>query len=193
MIIGITGSFGTGKSTVARMFRDLGALVLDADKIAHKLIRPGTPSYSLIVSCFGKGVICEDRRISRPKLGKMVFGNKKLLKKLNDILHPVVIKEIKARAGSARSRPIVIDAPLLIEAQLTGLVDTLIVVKTSRNTQISRSGMGSSEALKRIKAQLPLSEKIKMADFVIDNEGSLLQTKRQVKDIWKQICRIANS
>jgi dephospho-CoA kinase len=197
MIIGITGSFATGKSTVARFFKELGAEVIDADIIAHKAIRSGTAAHELIVSCFGKNILTKKRKIDRKKLGKIVFDNQKLLKKLSNIVHPRVIKEMKGRLNEAQSRVIVIDAPLLIETGFSALVDFLVVARVSRQTQIKRamrkSGLSREDVLKRIKSQISLSRKIKMADFIIDNNGPKSQTKKQVKDIWRQAQTVADT
>jgi len=193
IILGLTGSFGSGKSSVARIFKSLGADIIDADKLAHGCITPGSPAYEKIISTFGKGILKKNRVIDRKKLARIVFGNVNLLIKLNDIIHPQVIRIIKSKIKSLQSKVIVLDAPLLLEAGLDKIVDKLIVVKINRAEQIKRirkrDHLTSEDILKRIKCQIPLSQKLRLADFVIDNSGAIEQTKTQVKKIrrllWK--------
>ncbi len=195
IVIGLTGSFGTGKSTVAGMFREFGAKVLDADSIAHKLLCPGTNSWRKIVHWFGTAILNRNQSINRDKLAKIVFRKRQDLRKLERIIHPLVIREIASRLrkieNSRKDEIVVIDAPLLIEAGLAKKVDTLIVVKLNRTEQIARSlkqkGISRAQILKRIRSQLPLSKKIAIADYVIDNNGRKNDTRRQVKKIWEEI------
>ena len=195
IVIGLTGSFGTGKSTVARMFKELGARVLDADTIAHNLIRPGRDSWRKIVRWFGPDILNRNQTINRDKLAKIVFRKRQDLRKLEEIIHPLVVREIAGRLGkienSRKDEIVVIDAPLLIEVGLAKKVDTLIVVKLNRIEQIARSlkqkGISRAQILKRIRSQLPLSKKIAIADYVIDNNGRKNDTRRQVKKIWEEI------
>jgi dephospho-CoA kinase len=193
-VFGITGSFGSGKSTVSGIFSSLGARVIDADKIVHEIIKQDRSVYREIVSLFGEAVVDKKtKQISRKALGKIVFNNKRLLRKLCDIIHPRVIREIKGKITKnkkSKNSVIIIDAPLLIEAGLISLVDKLIVVKTKREFQIERihrrTGLSESEILRRINSQASLKEKIKHADYVINNSFSLDTTKRQVRDIWNK-------
>lgn len=195
IVIGLTGSFGTGKSTVARMFNQLGARVLDADTIAHNLIRPGRDSWRKIVRWFGPDILNRNQTINRDKLAKIVFRKRQDLRKLEEIIHPLVVREIAGRLGkienSRKDEIVVIDAPLLIEVGLAKKVDTLIVVKLNRTGQIARSlkqkGLSRAQILKRIRSQLPLSKKIAIADYVIDNNGKKNDTRRQVKKIWEEM------
>jgi dephospho-CoA kinase len=192
-VIGITGNFGTGKSYVASLFRALGARVIDADRIAHEVIRRGRGEYAKAVAVFGREILDKKRNIDRKKLAGAVFSDKEKLKALNSIIHPAVIEYIRKRirrSGGER-RMIVIDAPLLIEAGLAGMVDSLIVVKCPRREQIKRCmrkfKMKKGEVFKRIKNQMKMSEKIKLADFVIDNGGTKAGTKRQVLGIERKL------
>jgi len=193
LILGITGTFGSGKTTVARIFKSLGARIIDADRISHQLTRPQTKIYKKIVSIFGRDILKEDKTINRKRLAYIVFENENLLKRLNRILHPEIIRVIKQRISAYKSKIIVLDAPLLIEAGLKGLVDKLIVVKITRKKQIERIqkkfALTKAEILKRIKSQIPLSLKVRLADFVIDNSKTKRETKRQVEKIrrllWK--------
>ena len=195
IIIGITGGIGTGKSTVAKAFRRFGARVLDADTMAHDALRKNTTSYKEIVKTFGRCILNGDGRINRVKLGDLAFRNKKVLKRLCDIVHPIVVMGIKKSVNmilkSGGAPAVVIDAPLLIEAGLHKVVDYLIVVKASRKTQIKRAMKKTSlpfnEIMKRIRSQMLLSKKVRMADYVIDNEGSKSDTERTIKKIWEGI------
>jgi dephospho-CoA kinase len=193
IILGITGSFGSGKSTVAAILGSFGAKVIDADKIAHSIIRPGTKTYKKIVNAFGRDILKGNKAISRERLAKIVFSSKRLLRRLNGIVHPEVIRVIRQRIKSSSASTIVLDAPLLIEAGLAKIADKLIVVTITRKKQIERisgkTGLRKQDILKRIKAQIPLRNKIRLADFVIDNTGTINKTKKQAEQIrrllWK--------
>lgn len=192
MIIGITGSLGTGKTTVAKMFAAKGATVLDADRLSHMALRKGTPTYKQIISHFGRAVLGKDKSVNKRSLARIVFRNKRKLKRLTGIVHPFVIGKIKdSIKRKAPEEVIIIDAPLLIEADLTGIIDKLIVVKTGRTTQLLRcmkkKKLKREEAVSRIKNQMPLSKKIRMADYVINNGGTLQETRKQVDKIWRKI------
>lgn len=191
-VIGLTGSFGTGKSYVASIFKRLGAKVIDADMLARKALKANSPSYKKVVLAFGEGILGGGRRINRPRLAEIVFGDKNKITWLNNAVHPHVIKDIKASLARARGKGVVvIDAPLLIEANLLGLVDKLVVVKSSEKVQVKRCikklGLQKADVIKRIRSQIPLAKKIGMADYVVDNEGTKIETKRQVLRIWKEI------
>ncbi|HTY45357.1 MAG TPA: dephospho-CoA kinase [Patescibacteria group bacterium] len=193
LVIGITGSFGSGKTTVAGVFRAAGARVIDADRIAHGLLRPGTPTYARVLRVFGARLLQKDRQIDRGALAGIVFGNKALLRRLNGIIHPEVIRRIRKEIKESRRREIVLDVPLLIEAGAASLVDAVVVVCASRKLQVARltkkTGLSRADILRRIRAQMPLANKVRMADFVIDNNGSINQTKKQVyairRKLWK--------
>jgi len=194
MIVGVTGSFGTGKTYVASLLRARGATVLDADRIAHGVIRKGSAEYRKILRAFGRRVIDKKGEIGRTKLGKVVFGNRRSLRTLNAIVHPAVIAIIRSRARRLpKGKVLVIDAPLLIEAGLAGMVDVLVVVTASRRRQIERckrrSHIGEGAVTKRIRAQIPLATKMKKADFIIDNDGSRTATRQQVKEMWGLLWR----
>lgn len=193
IVLGITGSYGTGKTTVAKIFRSFGAKVIDADKIAHSLIKPATTAYNKIIAIFGSRILKKDKRIDRAKLSKIVFNNPKLLERLNKIVHPAVIRIIKNELSRASRKVVVLDVPLFFEAGLGGLVDKIIVVKLSRQKQLKRllkkTSLSRQDILKRINAQMPLSDKIRVADFIIDNSGTIEKTRRQVEKVrrilWK--------
>ncbi|MDP2941768.1 MAG: dephospho-CoA kinase [Candidatus Omnitrophota bacterium] len=191
VILGLTGSFGSGKSTVAAMLKALGAEVIDADMLAHRCLRPGTPSYRRIVKIFGTRILNPNQTVNRKKLAAIVFSSQGLLSKLNSIIHPGVISSIKEKIRRAKAKILVLDVPLLIEAGLTPLIDKLIVVDLNQGAQVQRLRkkfkLKKSEILKRIAFQAPMREKIRLADFIIDNNGTIAQTKRQVKNIWEEI------
>lgn len=170
MIIGLTGSLASGKTTVSGFLRDLGAYVIDADKIARGLIK----------------------KPLRKKLAGFVFDDNKALNKLCRAAHPIVKERITAIIRKVnKKRPIIIDAPLLIESRLHRKCDCVIVVKCPYKKQLERAvkrlSIPLSQAKKRIAAQMPQAEKIRMADFVVDNGGSLRDTRRQVISIWRRL------
>lgn len=197
LVVGITGSMGTGKTTVADIFARLGAVVIDADEISHRLIRKGSSAWRRIKSYFGEEILERDNSINRKALAKIVFTNKNALSALCGIIHPLVYKEIEDRIKKIRERKprsvIIIDAPVLIESGGRGRVDRVIVVKAAKRIQVERArretGLTCAEISRRIKAQMPLSQKVGFADFVIDNSGSLASTERQAKQIWKNLVR----
>ena len=191
VVIGLTGSLGSGKSTVAGMFAALGAEVLDADAIARQQTRPGTVCFRRIVKAFGKGIL-KAGRIDRKKVAQQVFRDPKQLRELERIVHPEVRKEISAQIKRLkRKKIVVIDVPLLFEAKMDRDVDISVVVNASRTHQIARAAklldISKAEARRRIKAQMPLRQKIRLADMIIDNDGTIQQTKEQVKQIWEKL------
>lgn len=191
MIIGLTGSFGSGKTTVARMFAKLGAYVVDADKIYHSLIRPGKSCYKKIVRRFGEDTLDGFGSIDRKKLSQIVFKDKSKLKLLNNITHPEIVKEIKGIVRSKKGRIVIIDAPLLIESGFYKEVDKIILVANKKEKQAERikkeRGLSAKDTLERIKAQAPFKKKLVFADFIIDNSGSKTKTLTQVKETWKKL------
>ncbi|MFA5145452.1 MAG: dephospho-CoA kinase [Candidatus Omnitrophota bacterium] len=194
IILGLTGSFGSGKTTVAGMFRSLGAYIIDADSLAHGCLKPGGPGYKKIINAFGKGILCGNKTIDRKQLARVVFNNRPLLLKLNGIIHPQVIRAIGNKIRSLKAGVIVLDAPLLFEAGLNKAVDKIIVVKTNRKEQVKRiysKGLFTkADILKRIKSQIPLARKSRLADFIIDNNGTIQETRKQAADIWKSLAAV---
>lgn len=195
LIIGLTGGLGTGKTTVARIFRRFGAHVLDADEIAHRLIEPGKTAWKKIKRRFGAGVFNSDETVNRRALAAKVFSDKRLLKELCGIIHPLVYKEIESEITKLKKRDpaaiVILDAPLLLETCGKRRVDKLIVVAARHDLQIKRAqskfGITREQVLQRIKAQMPLGKKVMAADYVIDNSGGLFSTKRQAMQIWKKL------
>ena len=193
IILGVTGTFGSGKTTVSKIFKKYHAEIIDADKLAHACLKAGGTSYRKIVSLFGAGILRKDKSINRKRLAAVVFNNKSLLKKINSVIHPRVINQINKRIKKSKSSIIVLDAPLLIESGLHKVVDKIIVVTITRKEQINRmtrkGSLKRSDISKRVKAQIPLGLKKPMADFIIDNSGTVVNTKRQVgairRKLWK--------
>jgi dephospho-CoA kinase len=191
IIVGLTGSVGTGKSTVANFFRELGTPIIDWDELARKITRPHSKAWKEIVECFGKGILNEDLTINRQKLAGIVFSDKDKLAKLNQIIHPKVFEEDERIANEIKRHDpdalVIKDIPLLFELTHPISVDKIIVVSASTQTQLRRleeKGMSRKDARNRIKSQHPLEEKIKSADFVISNDGTPEETKRQVEEIY---------
>jgi dephospho-CoA kinase len=190
IIVGLTGSVGTGKSTVANFFEELGAYVIDWDELARDVVQPHSKAWKEIVEYFGKDILNEDLTINRQKLAEIVFSDKKKLEKLNQIVHPEVFKEDERIADEIKNLDpdalIVKDIPLLFELTRPIFVDRIVVVTASEQTQLRRlveKGMSREDAQNRIKSQFPLKEKTKSADFVINNDGSLEETRKQVGEI----------
>jgi len=191
-IIGLTGGFGSGKSFVASLLKRLGAKVVDADKLGHKALKKGSTTYKRVVAAFGKKILAPDHSIDRKALAGIVFANGKNLSKLNRIVHPGIIRDISKRIrGAAKSEVLVVDAPLICETNITGLMNALIVVKASKKNQIERCsrkfGMEEKDVRKRMACQMPLNRKIRMADYTVDNNGTKEDTKKQVRKIWKEL------
>jgi dephospho-CoA kinase len=193
-IIGLTGSLKTGKSTAAKFFKDCGAVVIDADKIVHESIQRRGKCFTKVVKIFGKEILSKGE-IDRKKLGQIVFHDPKQLVKLEKIIHPVVVGEIKAAIKSYRRKQakkvLVLDVPLLIESGLDKLVDVTVVVAAKQRLQIQRAvqqlHVSPQQALKRIQAQMPLKEKIQWADCVIENNGTIPNLRKKVHSIWQKV------
>jgi dephospho-CoA kinase len=198
IIVGLTGSVGTGKSTVANSFKELGAYVIDWDELAREVVRPDSKAWKEIVEYFGKDFLNENLTINRQKLAEIVFPEKEKLEKLNQIVHPEVFEEDERITNEIRSLDpdalIIKEHPLLFELELTRpiFVDKIVVVFASKQTQLRRleeKGMSREDAQRRMKSQFPLEGKIKSADFVINNDGSLEETKRQVEEIYSLLIK----
>lgn len=197
IVAGLTGSVASGKSTVSRMFEALGAYVIDWDVLAREVVWPYQTAWNSIVDYFGAGILNGDMTLNREKLGKIVFADPEKLEVLNRITHPAVIEADEERVEEiGRNDPDAIvlkDIPLLFEIGYQANVDKTIVVNVGEENQLRRMidrGFDPAEAQKRISAQMPLSEKIELADFVIQNDGSLVETEKQVKDIFDALCRL---
>lgn len=199
LILGLTGGIATGKSLVSGILKELGAYIIDADKIAREVVEPKKAAWLKIVEYFGKDILNEDETINRKELGKIVFDDPIKRKRLEEIIHPEVIEEENRIIEEYRKiRPdgiVVIDAALLVEAGGYRRVDKLLVVYTRREIQLKRlmerDGLSREEAIKRINSQLPLNRKVKMADFVIDNSIDTENTRSQVIAIFDKLKSIS--
>jgi len=190
-VIGLTGNIATGKSTVMAILAELGAEIIDADKVAHTLMIPGAPAYEQIVAEYGRGILAADGAIDRKKLGAIVFASPERLRRLDAIVHPLVVQRIAARLPQAGRPVVVIEAIKLIEAGITALCDEVWVVTSPPEAQAARlvqsRGLTQAEALARINAQPPQSEKARVARVVLDNRGSLDELRRRIGDEWTRI------
>lgn len=191
IVVGLTGSVGTGKSTVTNFFRQLGAYIIDWDELARTVTCPHSKAWKEIVAYFGEGILNDDLTINRQKLADIVFSDKEKVAKLNQIVHPEVFREDEKITNEIRSHDpnalIIKDIPLLFELTHPISVDKIIVVSASEQTQLRRlkeKGMSREDARRRIDSQLPLEEKTKSADFVINNDGSPEKARRQVGEIY---------
>lgn len=188
-IIGVTGGLATGKSTVTHLFAALGAVRVDADAISHDILKNDKKVTARVKDLFGKGIITGGR-IDRKKLARVVFFDKDKLKRLCEVMHPVIIERIRREVADAGDNVVVIDAPLLLESGMAGEVDVLVVVTADVDTQINRAvgrGMEREEARRVIDSQMPLSQKAGQADHIIRNEGKIEKIKEGVDRIWQKI------
>lgn len=195
LLVGLTGGIGSGKSTVSRMFRDLGCLIIDADLLAREVVEPGEPAYNKIVEEFGKEVLDAAGLIDRKKLGALVFGDPAKRTRLEGFTHP----EIRRRQAAILAELItegfegvaIFDAALLVETGGARNVDRLVVVYADEATQLRRlvlrDGLSPEAARERIRSQMPLPEKVKQAHYVVDNSGSREATERQVREIHQKL------
>ena len=192
MIIGITGSIGSGKTTVANIFGKHGFKIINADEIAHNLIQKNSASYKKLRNFFGDGILDRNKSIDKKKLGDIAFSDKIKLKKLNSIMHPTIIKQINSQKNSLKENffeNIIIDAPLLLETGAKKLVDKVVVVKTGRENIIKMlKKRYSIEKIENIlNSQMPVEEKIRYADFVIENDKDLNHLKEEVEKILTKL------
>ena len=198
LCFGLTGGIASGKSTVARFFQDLGAYIFDADRIGHEVIEPGHTAYQEVVERFGKAILDSGGRIDRRKLGPKVFADLQQLRRLNAIVHPHIIARVKKLAAEKQRRNpyavVIIDAALIFESGLDGTLRKVMVAWCRPEQQLERlmamTGVSREEAEQRIKAQMPLEEKCRRADYLIDCSGSLEQSRAQAEAIYPELRRI---
>ena len=195
LIVGLTGNIGSGKSSVSRLFKDLGAAVLDTDQVARDVVVPGTEGLTKLVELFGNSILNPDGSLNRLQTAEIVFGNQDKLKQLNGIVHPAIREVLTKVIAEYRAEPkeplLIIEAPLLIEVGLYKMVDQVWLVTVDEQEQIQRV-MGRDQAtleqvLQRIEAQMPQKDKIPYADIVIDNSGDLNSVEQQVSKIWSDL------
>lgn len=200
IIVGITGGIACGKTTVSKMLTEKGAIPINADEIGHELLKVDSPAITELVDSFGQDILDASGNVSRKKLGEIVFNDKAARERLNAILHPLIIQRSRSEARQLvldnPSSVVLLDAPLLIEGGAYDSVDMIVVVTASMETQIQRTINRSQEQNRplsvtdvkaRIDAQMPMKEKIKYADVVIENEGNLRELTEQVHELWAQI------
>ena len=194
-IIGITGGIASGKSTVTEFLRQQGYQVIDADQVVHELQEPGGRLYQALLSTFGSSILQEDGRLDRPKLGAMIFGNPELLAQSSQIQNQIIREELAGRRDLLAEMEDIffMDLPLLFELQYEDWFDQIWLVDVTKETQLSRlmnrNALSQEEAEKRIVAQLSLREKRKRADVLIDNNGSLEETRQQIRDALQKLER----
>ncbi|MGC8228758.1 dephospho-CoA kinase [Pseudobacillus badius] len=187
VVIGLTGGIASGKSTVSRLLQEMGYTIVDADVAARAVVEPGRPALAQIAEAFGQEMLLADGSLDRGRLGDLIFHNEEHRKKLNSIVHPAVRQFMLAEkdaAMAAGKQTVIMDIPLLYESELTWMVEKVIVVYTDETTQldrlIARNSLSAEAAKARIASQLPLAEKAKKADAVINNNGTIEQTKEQL-------------
>ncbi|MBA7667564.1 Dephospho-CoA kinase [subsurface metagenome] len=191
-VIGLTGGIGSGKSTVSGFLAELGAVIIDADKVGHEALKPDTEVWREVVAAFGRQILTLDGDINREKLGEIVFRNPESLSKLNQIMHPRMYDMVKAQLEGYRKQGVgvvVLEAPLLIEANWTSLVDEVWVTVASESTVLRRLkekfGLSEPESLARIHSQLTSEERVKHADVIINTDCALGELKAKVEELWQ--------
>ena len=193
-VIGLTGGIGSGKSTVSQFLAELGAIIVDADEVGHEALKPGSEVWQQVVNEFGKSIVTAGGAIDRAKLGELVFDNSEARARLNRIMHPPMYNTVKARLEEYRRKGVkvvVLEAPLLLEAGWTSLVNEVWVTVAPEATVLrrlrERSGLSEQESRARIHSQLPTEERMRRADVVIDTDGSLDELKARVNELWLRL------
>jgi dephospho-CoA kinase len=194
MNIGLTGGIATGKSTVAKLLTERGAILIDLDGIAREVVEPGQPSLSAIAERFGQAVLQEDGKLDRKKLGAIVFADPAERKALEAIIHPAIRAVMKERMAYHESNTpkklVVVDVPLLYESKLESYFEQIMVVYVPRETQLqrllTRDKHTLEDARKRLEAQMDIEVKKERADVLIDNSGSLSDTEEQIERFWRE-------
>ena len=191
LLIGLTGNIATGKTLVGEMLAGLGARVIDADRVAHEVMRIGGPAFSAVVKAFGATVLAADGTVDRTKLGDIVFRDEDALARLEAAVHPAVIAEVDRRIARATEPAVVVEAIKLIETGMHRGFDALWVVTAPRCLQIARlmaaRGLTEDEAVLRVDAQPPQEEKAALADRILVNDGSPDQLQQEVRRAWTQL------
>lgn len=197
-IIGLTGGIASGKSTASQILKDQGFQVIDADKIAREIVEINKPAYRKIIKAFGEDILKENKEINRKKLGQLVFSNPKLLKKLNKITHPFILREIKKQIDKKceRNKLIFVDIPLLFEIEKkikkhNIIFDEIWLIYVDEYTQIKRlmkrNNFSKEEAKERIKSQLPMEIKKEKSTKIIDNRGHIETLRKNIKQLLKNL------
>lgn len=194
-VIGLTGGIASGKTTISNILKKLGAIIIDADKIARKVVEKSSPALKDIEENFGRDVLFKNGRLDRKKLGNIVFNDTGSLKKLNEIIHPYIVEkiidEINHYKETYNNRVIILDAALLIELNLMDLVEEVWLIVVPEEMQlgrlVERDNISADQAQKRIDAQIPLEDKKKYADLIIDNSKDLTYLQAQIEENWERI------
>lgn len=193
--MGVTGGVASGKTTVSRIFEREGAYLIDADRIARELVQVHSPAWREITRTFGKDIVKKDGTIDRKRLADRAFSDSRQRRLLNGILHPRIGKEMGKRVREIKRKDpdaiVIFDVPLLVETGFHREVDKVVVVTSTEKQQIKRlrkrAGMSQEETRKVIASQMPLEEKVKVADFVIPNEGSVGETRRKAREVFREL------
>lgn len=198
LLLGVTGGIASGKTMVAKMLEKLGAPLIDFDLLARQVVEPGKPAFKEIVDYFGKQILQEDGTLDRKKLSKIIFQDPRKRKKLESLTHPPIyeafLKQVNAIADKDPAAIIQAVVPLLIEKSLQSMFDKVLVVYVPQEQQIERltrrDSISKEEAAHMLRAQLPIDEKLQYADFVVNNEGPMEETKKQVEEVWRELKRL---
>jgi len=190
-VIGLTGGIASGKSTVAKKLKQLGAVIVDADLIAREVVKKEEKVWHKVVEYFGQDILLPSGEIDRGALAKIIFNDDEARCNLNKITHPEILKRAEEQINYWRNMgksPIIFDVPLLIETGAYNMVDKIWVAYCPKTTQIQRlmerNGLSQEEARSRVESQMPLEEKLRFADEVINTEGSIEETEAQVEELW---------
>jgi len=191
MVIGLTGSIGTGKSEAARRLEVLGASIISADQVGHEAYTPNTEAWEQVVAAFGDGILQDDGEIDRRKLGAVVFSDPGQLEKLNQIMHPRMARMVADKIEELRGQGVevvVVEAALLFEAGWDSLVEEVWVTDSTEQVVIERlkqrNGMSEEEARKRIASQMGRTERLERSDYVIENSGDMATLGSTIKELW---------
>ncbi len=196
LVIGLTGNIGTGKTAVSQVLAKLGATIIDADKLGHELLEPYTQTWKEVVATFGRDILRPDDKIDRHRLGHIVFSTPKSLKKLNQIMHPRMYRVAEKRIKDLRkqgAKVVVLEAPLLIEAGWTPLVDRVWVTTAPEAVVVKRlktyKGLDEAQILARLQSQLPQEKKARQADVVINTDCNLSELEVKVRKLWQALSK----
>ncbi len=194
-VIGLTGGIGSGKSTVSQFLTELGAVVIDADEVGHEAFKPNTKIWRQVIAAFGRQILTPTGDIDRGKLGEIVFNNPDSLSRLNQIMHPRIHEMVKAQIEGYRQQGVdvvVLEAPLLIEASWTSLVDKVWVTVAPESTVLrrieERTGLSEQQSLARIRSQSSSEERAGYADVVINTDCGLDGLRARVSELWQKLC-----
>lgn len=200
MVVGVTGGIATGKSAVVEQFRQLGAAVISADELAREIVRPGEDALARLVERFGPGILLSDGNLDRKALAELIFADPEARRDLNRITHPAIARLSAARIASLQRQGamlIIYEAPLLFEAGAENRVERIVVVtapaEVQRQRLMARDGLDERAAQARIEAQMPLADKVRRADFVVDNAGTVDDLAVKVRDLYDRLLELARN